>query len=471
MKRKAMGRARLNLGAGLGARWGIAWGVACGMGLGVDCALGQVLKDGSDGPATMELVQEAAPTRADVAREYLRVDRAFTNWVHTSRDAIDETKLREFNMRFDHVTTLFFQSRMREAVAELRSLYKAIESRTKQVYDEGGKQSTWFCDGFYVEGSDSPVASPGTSCPNAEEERKDLLKRLSAIAPVSEAHRVMIEIAKARAALITERPDFSNSESFLQQWNCDGLGQRVERTVDGLEKGMLRGYTTSQSYWPLIVPDAPPIAMRKPERSPEQVEDAARDAEIEKTGRPVIIALHGAGGDETIFEYAYGVGRLVRDAHVRDATIVMPRTEFFGFYPDALPRLLDQLELFSKIDRSRVYLIGHSMGAQAALGIARKHPELVRGVVLIGGGLGLAPQGKEEPKKLPPVLMIGGELDPIFPAERMEREARVAKEAGLDVEFRLKKHYGHVFVVNGALDETLAWLETQGLPASRMAGE
>lgn len=463
MRRTAMGRAGLN--------WIMVSGVAFGIGLGAACSVGQVLKDGPDGPAKMEMVREAAPTRADVAREYLRVDRAFTNWVHASRDAIDDAKLREFNIRFDHVTTLFFQARMREAVAELRSLYKAIESRAKKENDVVARESTWFCDGFYVEASDSPVASPNASCPNAEKEREELLKRLNAIAPVSEAHRVMIEIAKARAALITEQPDFSNSESFLQRWNCDGLGQRVARTVDGLEQGMLRGYTTSQSYWPLIVPDAPPIAMRKPERPQEQMEDAARDAEIEKTGRPVVIALHGAGGDETIFEYAYGVGRLIRDAHDRDATIVMPRTEFFGFYPDALPRLLDQLELFSKIDRSRVYLIGHSMGAQAALGIARKHPDLVRGIVLIGGGIGLAPQGKGKPEKLPPVLMIGGELDPIFPAKRLEHEARIAKEAGLNVEFRIKKNYGHVFVVNGALDETLVWLETQGLPSSRMVGK
>ncbi len=406
--------------------------------------------------------QPKEPSRADVAREYLLTDRAFTGFLVQSGDTPDGQKLREFNLRFDWVTTLFIQSRLQEAVAELRSLTKDI-----QAFNLRGPGNY---DGPYLEStSDSPVARADAGCPGADREREDLLKRLNAITPVSEAHRTIIEIVKARAALITARPDFSNSESFLQGWNCDGLGARVKWTVDSLEEGMRFGYSSPQSYWPLIVSDGPPIAMRLPENRMEHAPDPLRDAEIAMTGRPVIIAFNGVGGDETIFEFAYGQGLLTREAHQRDAILVLPRTEFFGFYPDALPKLLNQLELFYKIDRTRVYLVGHSLGAQAALGLARKHRDLVRAMVLFAGGIGIAPGVDSKPSELPPTLMIGGELDRVFPAGNLEREIQRAKAKGFNVELRIKQNYGHVLVVNGALHEAVLWLESQGLPAARDA--
>lgn len=401
-------------------------------------------------------------SRADVAREYLLTDRAFTGLLIRSGGVPDGKKLREINARFDWITNLFIQSKLSRTVEELRLLTKDIAAASRAP----GQDCIFPND----DAESDPVARADAECPEADRERESLLKRLGAITPVSEAHRTVIEIVRARAALITPRPDFSNSESFLQPWNCDGLGARVGWTVDGLEKGQLFGYTSPQGYWPLIVPDAPPIAMRLPQIQMEHEPDPVRDAAIERSGRPVIVALHGVGGDETIFEFAYGRGLLTREAQRRDAILVLPRTEFFGMYPDALPMLLDQLELFHKIDRSRVYLIGHSMGAQAALGLARKHRDLVRAAVLFAGGVGIAPGAGSKPEDLPPILMIGGELDRVFRAETLRTEAALAAAGGFNVELRIKPDYGHVLVVNGALHEAMLWLESQALPLARDKG-
>ncbi len=100
---------------------------------------------------------------------------------------------------------------------------------------------------------------------------------------------------------------------------------------------------------------------------------------------PVLIALHGAGGSENMFFDAYGAGRLVEMGVERGWLVVAPRQTVLGL-PADLPRLLDALERLQPIDRDRVLLVGHSMGAAQAIRQTGDHPERVRAVAAVGGG-------------------------------------------------------------------------------------
>lgn len=110
-------------------------------------------------------------------------------------------------------------------------------------------------------------------------------------------------------------------------------------------------------------------------RAPTQAEGAL----------PVLIALHGAGGSENMFFDAYGAGRLVEMGVERGWLVVAPRQTVLGL-PADLPRLLDAIEKFQPIDRSRVLLVGHSMGAAQAIRQTGSYPDRVRAVAAVGGG-------------------------------------------------------------------------------------
>ena len=59
------------------------------------------------------------------------------------------------------------------------------------------------------------------------------------------------------------------------------------------------------------------------------------------------------------------------------------------------------------IDKSRLFVVGHSMGAGQAVGLARSHPERWAGVACLGGG-GPVPV-KEELKKVPFYVGVGSD--------------------------------------------------------------
>ncbi|MFY7951955.1 MAG: hypothetical protein ACOVT5_05565, partial [Armatimonadaceae bacterium] len=81
--------------------------------------------------------------------------------------------------------------------------------------------------------------------------------------------------------------------------------------------------------------------------------------------RPLVVALHGAGGSENLYFEAYGAGRIVEMCRQRGWLLVAPRTG------SALPSAVtDAVAALTPVDTKRVFLTGHSMGAMAgAMGV------------------------------------------------------------------------------------------------------
>ncbi len=104
------------------------------------------------------------------------------------------------------------------------------------------------------------------------------------------------------------------------------------------------------------------------------------------TPTPIVIALHGAGGTENLFFEGYGDGHIVKECRKRNWILVAPRSGLnFGGGPP-VGQVLDMLAKRLPIDRTRVYIVGHSMGAAQTVAVCQANPELWRAAAALGGG-------------------------------------------------------------------------------------
>jgi len=192
---------------------------------------------------------------------------------------------------------------------------------------------------------------------------------------------------------------------------------------------------------------------------------------------PVVVALHGAGGNEHMFMEAYGAGRLPELAEELGFVVISPGTMAMGTAPGALPRLLDaaEAELGLALDRDRVFLIGHSMGAGMASRLVEaavdtpaaqagddpaRTPLRIRAVACLAGPCGPGTSGSYG--AWPPLLLVGGGLDPLAPPARLEAAAEGARARGLEVELRILPTQGHTLLVGAVMEDVVQWLLAQG---------
>lgn len=170
---------------------------------------------------------------------------------------------------------------------------------------------------------------------------------------------------------------------------------------------------------------------------------------------PLVIVLHGAGGDESMFLEAYGGGVMRSLADEHGLIVCSPSTTALLAGPAVFDGIVDLLASWYDLDHDRIYVIGHSMGGGAALGVARSRAGVIAAVA------GLAPGGRitaDREGRFPPTLIVGAALDPIIPEPRVRAMAQQGIAAGLPVEYRTAPEEGHTLVVGRWLPDVVAWL-------------
>lgn len=170
---------------------------------------------------------------------------------------------------------------------------------------------------------------------------------------------------------------------------------------------------------------------------------------------PVIIAFHGAGGSENMFFETYGAGRLVRLAEQRGWLAVALRQGLFGLGMN-VSQILDVLSDHFEIDRDKVFLVGHSMGAAQVVSQCERHGELVTKAVAIGGG--------RTPRKLsavkhPEWLVAAGQRD--FGRRGAATLVRGLRSAGVKVTYMEVPNVEHMVIVQASLDKVFRFLDGQ----------
>ena len=165
---------------------------------------------------------------------------------------------------------------------------------------------------------------------------------------------------------------------------------------------------------------------------------------------PVVVALHGLGGSENLFFDGYGGGIAAKLCKEKGWALIAPRGGFAGA---PVPAVLDELAKRFPLDLKRVYLVGHSMGAAQAVGLAAQAPEKYAGVAALGGGaFGL----KAEVLKGVPTFVGVGAKD--FALGMAQSLSAALKKGGADRhEFKEYDDIEHLAIVRVALPDVFAF--------------
>lgn len=247
---------------------------------------------------------------------------------------------------------------------------------------------------------------------------------------------------RARAELLTAARPRDETTRFVE--DLAALQAAVLREATAIARGDDPYRDRAGDLWLPVTAGARSIACRF--FVPPRDDDAGREP------RPLVVALHGAGGDENMFAFAYGGGALLRAASARDVIVAAPLTyRVLGADPGAaLDAIVDAADRLHPVDRARVHVLGHSLGSGAAAAVAAARPRAVASVALLMGG-GSFTRGV-------PTLVVGAERDPLAPGDAILGRARSAAAEGFDVATLRLAGRGHTLAVGDVLPEVVDWL-------------
>jgi predicted esterase len=367
--------------------------------------------------ATHATAQSAAPqapiTRADLGNAYLRLDRV----VAAQSMSMDDSLRARVNRAFDASTLAFFGGRFAAAVGTIDSLTVALSGAPIAPMRVAAAR--------IVDGHAPSVT------------RDALLARLARIdsaGPLAQA----LASARARAGLLVEVPSRDRSAEFLA--DPVRLAAALQREVSALERGRNPYAAYAGDLWRSFRGASNAVI-------PFRIV-ASREVARSKSPVPVLFAFHGAGADENIFVDAYGAGITAEMAQSQRVLLVSPSTTMMAASPANFDMLLAQLRTEYNIDTTRVYVIGHSMGAGLAARLASQRPAAIAAVVCLAGGAVV------KTDSAPPMLFIGAELDPVIPA----RTVRLAASGTPTATYQELRNEGHTLMVGNGIRIAFPWM-------------
>lgn len=349
-------------------------------------------------------------TRADLSFAYLRIDKAYAS------AQLTDTVRAAVNRIFDRSTLSFFTGRLSATLATIDSAMPLITSSPVAL---------------------TPVASRivnGKAASTYREAYSARLQKVDSAGPLAQA----VASARARANLLVDEPSRERTAEFFS--NPAQLVRDLAREVSVLERGRNPYIGQAGDQWRVFRgANGAMIPMRIV--APSAAATSTRPI-------PVLIALHGAGGDENMFVDAYGQGIIATLSLAESVILVSPATTQFSASPANFDSLMIVLRSEYRIDSTRIYLLGHSMGAGAVARLAQQRPAVIAGVACLAGGSAVTVANA------PPILFIGADLDPIIPA----RNVQAAASATPSGKYEVLLHEGHTLMVANGVRRALPWL-------------
>jgi predicted esterase len=278
----------------------------------------------------------------------------------------------------------------------------------------------------------------------------ELVTRLDA---VKGAHPQDVAAIRSRLAILTDAPSAAKSVEFLS--DQAELAAACERDVAALEAGTSPFVGRRDEHWRTVSADAVPIPVRVIAPPGDRL--------------PLVIALHGAGGDESMFFSGYGNGLLQRLAVERGFVAVTPFTPTFMASPLFLDAIVEEMARCHSIDRGRILLLGHSLGAGATGSITALRPAVPAAIACLAGPTPV-PAKPLAAGEWPPILACVAELDGVIPAVSIRRGIEAGRTRGADITERPYPDEGHTLVVGTCLPEVIDFLLRAPPRATASAG-
>jgi predicted esterase len=149
---------------------------------------------------------------------------------------------------------------------------------------------------------------------------------------------------------------------------------------------------------------------------------------------PLVVALHGMGGDENSMFDGYA-GEVKKNAERLGFLVVCPKggdtaSMYRGAAEQDVMDVLAEVRRDYKIDPKRIYLMGHSMGGYGTWSTAIDHPDVFAALGPISGGGNPAQMVKI---KDIPQYVVHGNADPTVPVTQSRTMVEAGKKAGANI--------------------------------------
>jgi pimeloyl-ACP methyl ester carboxylesterase len=192
------------------------------------------------------------------------------------------------------------------------------------------------------------------------------------------------------------------------------------------------------------------------------------------SSKPLVVMLHGALGDEHyyfsgLFDPEIIKGEAERRGYILAAVNGRGRFgNYTGMSQQDVFDVTDAVIREYKIDPSRLFLTGHSMGGFGTWLVASSKPELFAAVAAVSGGQpaqGDALTALLEKLKAVPAMIVHGAQDGIVPVQLSRNMAAAAGKAGVKVTYLEVPDGDHLSVVASTFPAILDFFDKNAKPS------
>lgn len=191
---------------------------------------------------------------------------------------------------------------------------------------------------------------------------------------------------------------------------------------------------------------------------------------------PLVIALHGMGGDENSYFQAYAQGAFKIEAEKRGYIVACPKgrkpaSMYIGDAEKDVMDVIAELRRDYNIDPDRIYMTGHSMGGYGTWSVAMSHPDVFAALAPVAGGAN-NPAGMSKIAHIPQ-LIVHGDADPTVSVERSRVMVAAGKKLGVEMKYIEVPGGDHGSIVAPNFPAVFDWFDThkrKGSAAAAAAG-
>lgn len=161
---------------------------------------------------------------------------------------------------------------------------------------------------------------------------------------------------------------------------------------------------------------------------------------------PLIVFLHGSGerGDDLSKVSIHGPLKYIKNGNKLDAVILAPQCPEKEIWDkDILYTLIKEVILKNRINFTRVYLTGLSMGGYGTWDLALEYPELFAAVAPICGRINYTFIENASKLKDKPIWVFHGGKDEVVPLSNSERMVEAVKNIGGKPKLTVYPNAGH----------------------------
>lgn len=182
---------------------------------------------------------------------------------------------------------------------------------------------------------------------------------------------------------------------------------------------------------------------------------------------PLVVALHGMGGDENTLFDSYGEGLLKREAERVGFIVVCPKgRDSASMYrgtaeQDVLDAMADVRRTY-RVNPRKIYLMGHSMGGYGTWSIAMNHPDVFAALGPISGG---GSSGGMVKIRHIPEYVVHGDNDRTVSVTQSRTMVEAGRKAGTEIVYVEVPGGSHVSVAAPSFAHMFDFFTQQEKPA------